>query len=320
MVGTIDERSEASTSRIIVDKDADCERLGIKKPLFICAPMVRYSKLPFRKLVSMYNVDLCFTPMLYAIGYSLSEECRADAFDFTDFPIVQFAAKDPIVFANATEIVYGQGVRGVDLNCGCPKSDVRKEGVGSKLLEDPQLICDIVKQARARVPDPAFTMSTKIRIKYPIERSVDLCRQLESAGVDFISVHGRTINMHREPADYEAIKLIKSSVKVPVYANGGCKTYEEALNIAKLTGADGIMAAEGLLANPALFAGHPKTPVSCVEDWFDIGKELGIPSSLFHKHFSFMSRSMFKKKERIEFSEILNPDAIVARFSELKFV
>jgi tRNA-dihydrouridine synthase 4 len=91
--------------------------------------------------------------------------------------------------------------------------------------------------------------------------------QLEHAGVDYIAVHGRTVAMRKEPADYEAIKLIKSSVSVPIYANGGCKTYDEALKIASITNVDGIMVAEGLLDNPALFAGHTKTPVLCLKDW-----------------------------------------------------
>lgn len=67
---------------------------------------------------------------------------------------------------------------GIDLNCGCPKSDVRSEGFGSKLLESPELIADIVKQTRSRVSDPDFTVSVKIRVKYPLERTVDMCRQV----------------------------------------------------------------------------------------------------------------------------------------------
>lgn len=69
-------------------------------------------------------------------------------------------------------------VAGVDLNCGCPKNDVRRDGFGSKLLESPELIADIVKQTRARISDPTFTVSTKIRIKYPLEETVDLCRKV----------------------------------------------------------------------------------------------------------------------------------------------
>jgi len=234
-----DNLEPCTSSRIIVDKDADCERLGIRKPLFICAPMVRYSKLHFRKLVKLYNTDVVYTPMIYAKDFLASENCRNVEFttDCHDSPIVQFAAKNPVEFADAAELVYGRA-SGIDLNCGCPKSDVRKEGYGSKLLEDPQLISDIVKQTRGRITSPDFTVSIKIRIKYPLEQTVDLCKKLEHVGVDHIAVHGRTVAMRKEPADYEAIKLIKSSVTVPVYANGGCKTYEDALNIAALTNVD----------------------------------------------------------------------------------
>jgi len=290
-----------STSRIIVDKDADCKRLGIKKPLFICAPMVRYSKLPFRKLVKLYGADIVYTPMIYAENFVASDLCRANEFttDSSDSPIVQFAAKDPIDFANAAEIIYGQA-SGIDLNCGCPKSDVRSGGYGSKLLENPELISEIVKQTRRKISDPNFTVSTKIRIKYPIEITVNLCKQLEAAGVDHIAVHGRTVAMRKEPADYQSIKLIKGSVNVPVFANGGCKTYQEALDIAVLTGVDGIMVAEALLENPALFAGHDKTPVSCLKDWFDISKEVEMILRLFQRHTEFMSHNILSKQQRAE--------------------
>lgn len=88
--------------------------------------------------------------------------------------------------------------------------------------------------------------------------------------------------MRKEPADYEAIKLIKSSVSVPVFANGGCKTYEEALKIAELTKADGIMVAEALLDNPSLFAGYNKTPIQCLKDWVSF-------ASLIHQLFFHFS-------------------------------
>lgn len=63
--------------------------------------------------------------------------------------------------------------------------------------------------------------------------------QFEAAGVSHIGVHGRTVDMRAEPADYEAIGLVKSSVNVPVYANGGCTSYNQALEIAAITNADG---------------------------------------------------------------------------------
>jgi tRNA-dihydrouridine synthase len=75
-------------------------------------------------------------------------------------------------------LFFFRQVAGVDLNCGCPKKDVRREGVGSKLLDNPELIMDIVKQTRARISDPTFTVSTKIRIKYPLEQTVDMCKKV----------------------------------------------------------------------------------------------------------------------------------------------
>lgn len=191
--------------------------------------------------------------MIYAENFIASEICRNLEFtsDVLDFPIMQFAAKTPEDFADAAEIVYGLVFRpinyfcfrqasGIDLNCGCPKGDVRKEGYGSKLLDNPQLIYDIVKQTRARISDPYFTVSIKIRVSYPLEYTIDLCRKIEFAGVDHIAVHARTVAMRKEPADYEAIKLIKSSLSIPVFANGGCTSYEQALDIVKMTGADGL--------------------------------------------------------------------------------
>jgi tRNA-dihydrouridine synthase 4 len=98
-------------------------------------------------------------------------------------------------------------------------------------------------------------------------RTVDLCQQLESAGVSFITVHGRTLKQKHEPADWDAIKLIKESVRIPVFANGDIKTPEDISKVVALTGVDGVMAANGLLANPALFADCDITPLDCVQDW-----------------------------------------------------
>ncbi|EPB69891.1 dihydrouridine synthase [Ancylostoma ceylanicum] len=140
---------------------------------------------------------------------------------------------------------------GVDLNCGCPKSDVRAKGFGSFLLNRPDLLADIVKQCRARISDPDFTA--------------------EKAGVSHLTVHGRTPQMRSEPVDYDAIRLVKESVSVPVVANGDVTQKLQALEIAEKTGVDGdflrVMAANGLLYNPALFAGFEYTPASCIRDF-----------------------------------------------------
>ncbi|KHJ98135.1 dihydrouridine synthase [Oesophagostomum dentatum] len=306
--------------------------LDRRRPKFYLAPMVRYSKLAFRKLVRLYDVDCCYTPMIYAKNFLESEHCRTSEFSTVpdDRPlIVQFASDDPFVFGSAAELVYNYAT-GVDLNCGCPKSDVRAKGFGSFLLNRPDLLADIVKQCRARISDPDFTISLKIRVQYPLEgtvdlcrkislkirvqypleRTVDLCRKAEKAGVSHLTVHGRTPQMRSEPVDYDAIRIVKESVAVPVIANGDITQRSQALDIAEKTGVDGVMAANGLLYNPALFAGHEYTPASCIRDFLNLSADHGLPLHLFQQHLIYMLRDLTTPYQRRVLHELSSRPAI----------
>ncbi|CAI5445274.1 unnamed protein product [Caenorhabditis angaria] len=276
------------------------------RPLFYLAPMVRYSKLAFRQLVRLYDVDVCYTPMIYAKNFLESEKCRNSELTVCegDSPlIVQFATDDPIIMADAAEMVYGIST-GIDLNCGCPKHDVRSKGFGSALLSKPELLADMVKQTRARISDSSFSVSLKIRINHNIEKTVDLCRKAEAAGVTHLTVHGRTPSQHAEPIDVEAIRIVKSSVTVPIIANGGISTRKEALELAEMTGVDGIMVANGLLNNPALFAGFEYTPRDCVENFMRLSKVHGLDWLLYHQHLQYMLRPVLTPSQRRIFNEL----------------
>lgn len=280
--------------------------LNGKRPEFYLAPMVRYSKLAFRQLVRVYDVDVCFTPMIYAKNFIESEKCRSSELSVCegDSPlIVQFATDDPFVLSEAAEMVYKCST-GVDLNCGCPKHDVRSKGFGSALLSKPELLADMVRQTRARIPDPDFSVSLKIRINHDIEKTVDLCRKAEAAGVTHLTVHGRTPSQRAEPIDIQALRIVKDSVSVPIIANGGITTREEALFLAEQTGVDGIMAANGLLDNPALFAGHEHTPSDCVENFMRLSREYGLDWLLYHQHLQYMLRPVFSAQQRRVFNEL----------------
>lgn len=132
------------------------------------------------------------------------------------------------------------------------------------------------------------------------------------AGVSHIAVHGRTINMRdSEPCNLETIALIKSASKLPIFANGGCKSYEDAIEIVRTTKVDGVMAANGLLANPALFAGYKKTPDSCILNWIDLNKKFDVPFELFHHHLNFMIRSKLPKAERLILNNLKKKDEVI---------
>lgn len=77
------------------------------------------------------------------------------------------------------------------------------------------------------------------RIHDDLTRTVDLCQKAEATGVSWITVHGRTIEERHQPVHYDAIKMIKESVSIPVVANGDIRNLKEAENVWQMTGTDG---------------------------------------------------------------------------------
>ncbi|CAE6465858.1 unnamed protein product [Rhizoctonia solani] len=200
--------------------------------LNIAAPMVRYSKLPFRHLVSLYDVHITHTPMIMAAEFSRSAIARHSDFTTSSeergrFSLVekgvggrvrhvrgslvaQFAANDPKAFADACELIHPH-VDGVDLNCGCPQPWAYSEHVGSWLLRQPDRVRDLVRAAKDRL-GWGYSVSVKVRVdsdlKYVLNmyssaglkpsatindrRTQQLMETAVHAGASYITVHGRT--------------------------------------------------------------------------------------------------------------------------------
>ena len=265
--------------------------------------MVRYSKLPFRLLVREYGVDVTYTPMILAHEFIRSQIARDSDFttcslereatsdDRAHAVIAQFASSDPIEFARAAELI-APWVDGVDLNCGCPQSWALKEGIGCSLMSNPGLVAHMVRAAKARL-HPSKSVSCKIRIHKDINETIQWVKTVQGAGVDFITVHGRLRSQRSStPPDYAAIRTIKMNAKVPVLANGDTYKYSDVKKIAALTGVDGLMAARGILENPALFAGQDSVPIECTHKFLEKAAHYPIPFPLILHHVSEMTGHM----------------------------
>ncbi|XP_039523820.1 tRNA-dihydrouridine(20a/20b) synthase [NAD(P)+]-like [Pimephales promelas] len=144
-----------------------------------------------------------------------------------------------------------------------------------------------------------------------VRKTVDLCQKVEAAGVSWITVHGRTSDERHQPVHYDAIKTIKDSLSIPVIANGDIKSLQDVEATYALTGVDGVMAARGLLANPAMFAGYEETPLQCVWDWVDIAVEHGTPFSCFHHHLIYMLERITSQPERRVFNTLSSTSAVI---------
>ncbi|RPA85364.1 tRNA-dihydrouridine synthase [Ascobolus immersus RN42] len=276
------------------------------RPLRILAPMVRYSKLPFRALVRSYGLDLCYTPMLLAKEFIRSQPARLS--DFTtsclDGPtVVQWGTSSPVDVARASEMVK-PFCDGVSINCGCPQTWAIHEGIGCALMQQPELVRDMVKAIKERCGQ-GFSVGVKIRIHLDIEETKRWVRTVLGEGnVDYITVHGRRRTQRSsEVPNFEAIRVIRDLVKeelggIPVVANGDVESLEAEERIVKVTKADGVMTARALLTNPALFAGYKKTPWGAVERIVSYCLKMPIPYPLAKYHVGEMLSEVLGRKER----------------------
>lgn len=122
-------------------------------------------------------------------------------------------------------------------------------------MENLPLVKSLVQNLAANLKVP---ISCKIRIFPSLEDTIAYARMLEEAGCSLLAVHGRTRDEKdgkKFRADWNVIKAVKEAVKIPVLANGNVRHMEDVLNCLEQTGADGVLSAETLLENPALFAG-----------------------------------------------------------------
>jgi tRNA-dihydrouridine synthase 4 len=207
--------------------------------------MVRYSKLPFRALMRDYGVDITYTPMILAKEFVRSEPARQSDFttSITDAPlVVQFGAHERTDFARACEMVAPY-CDGVDLNCGCPQSWAISEGVGAALMRKPELVAEMVREARKRVARE-FCVSVKIRVHNDVEETRRWVETvLETGCVDYVTVHGRTrCTRSSVPVDLVKIRSVAEVCRrfgTPVLANGDVFSLEDAHRIKEFCGVDG---------------------------------------------------------------------------------
>lgn len=276
------------------------------RPVSIAGPMVRYSKLPFRQVCRHYDVDIVYSPMILAREFVRNSHARLADFSTNrnDEPlIIQVGVNNVADLLKFVEMVAPY-CDGVGINCGCPIKEQVREGIGCALIYNPGLLCSMVSAVKEKYGD-RLRLETKIRIHDDLDETVSLCRQLCDAGVDWITIHGRTRTTRSSyPANFEAIKYIVKGIRdkgVPVIANGDCFRKKDLQRITDLTGVDGVMAVRGLLSNPALFSGHDVCPWGCLELFVHYTLEYGgLPYQLLQHHLYCMLENMQLKKSLLK--------------------
>lgn len=167
--------------------------------------------------------------------------------------VVQIAGSDPQMMADAARLHVDLGADIIDINMGCPAKKVLKKAAGSALLKDTQLVRSILDAVIAAVDVP---VTLKIRTGWcPESRNgVEVARIAEDAGVQMLTVHGRTRECRfMGDVEYDTIAAIKNAVGIAVIANGDITSPEKARHVLDYTGADGVMIGRAAQGNPWIF-------------------------------------------------------------------
>ena len=141
----------------------------------------------------------------------------------------------------------------IDLNCGCPVRKVVRRGAGAALMKEPEQIGAMVRAVKKAVSLPV-SVKTRIGFSPAFPDHLTIAKIVEDAGADMIAVHGRyACDFHKGEANWEKLGEIKQALKIPVIGNGGINTPEDAAEMVRVSGVDGVMIGRGAVGNPWLF-------------------------------------------------------------------
>ncbi|RST46664.1 tRNA dihydrouridine synthase DusB [Variovorax sp. DXTD-1] len=223
------------------------------------APMAGVTDRPFRMLCRQLGAGYAVSEMVTSrkdLWNTLKTSRRANH-DGEPGPIaVQIAGTDAAMMAEATVYNIERGAQIIDINMGCPAKKVCNKWAGSALMRDEPLAREIV-QAVVNAAQPFnVPVTLKMRTGWSQEHrnAVRLARDFESAGVQMLTVHGRTREQgYKGNAEYDTIAAVKAAVRIPVVANGDINSPEKARDVLAATGADAVMIGRAAQGRPWIF-------------------------------------------------------------------
>jgi tRNA-dihydrouridine synthase B len=208
------------------------------------APMAGVTDRPFRALCKRLGAGYAVSEMVASNPRLRDTDMSRRRIDHAGeiAPIaVQIAGADPRLLAEAARYNVERGAQIIDINMGCPAKKVCNAAAGSALLADEPLVAAILAAVVGAVAVPV-TLKIRTGARPDARNAVTIARIAEDAGVQALTVHGRTrACAFVGAAEYDTIAAVKRVVQIPVIANGDIATPESAAAVLQHTGADAVM-------------------------------------------------------------------------------
>src|SRR4051812_35195698 len=220
----------------------------------LLAPMSGITDAPFRRLAASLGAGLVVSEMTASDdlvhGRPMSR-LRCEAAGIGPH-VVQLAGCEARWMAEGAKVAEAAGADIIDINMGCPARHVTGGQSGSALMRDLDHALKLIEATIAAVKVPV-TLKMRLGWDHRSLNAPELARRAEAAGVQMITVHGRTrCQFYKGAADWSAIRAVKDAISVPLVVNGDITSFEKAVSALEMSGADAVMIGRGAQGQPWL--------------------------------------------------------------------
>lgn len=237
------------------DRELKIGNLQLENPFFL-APLAGITDAPTRRLCREQGAALTYSEMVSGKGLWYKDKNTGKLLQIyeDEKPVaIQIFGHEPDVMAFTARELDSYENALLDINMGCPVPKIVKNGEGSALMKNPDLVYDIVS---AVVKNSSKPVTAKIRAGWDENsiNAVEVAHAISAAGAAAVAVHGRTREQfYSGNADWSVIAKVKRAVDIPVIGNGDVVDAESALRMMDETGCDFVMVGRGALGNPWIF-------------------------------------------------------------------
>nr|WP_174826414.1 tRNA dihydrouridine synthase DusB [Rhizobium ruizarguesonis] len=218
----------------------------------VLAPMSGVTDMPFRELAWRFGAGLVVTEMVASrelVNDTAESWSRLSAAGFRPH-MVQLAGREAHWMAEAAKIAADHGADIIDINMGCPAKKVIGGYSGSALMRDPDHALGLI-EATVKAVDIPVTLKMRLGWDENSMNAPDIARRAEAAGIQLVTIHGRTrMQFYEGRADWDAIRAVREVISIPLIANGDVETAGDAQEILRRSGADAVMIGRGCQGRP----------------------------------------------------------------------